>query len=175
MQAGQAREKRFRELFALHERSILGYALRRVSDPTEAAEIVSETLLVAWRRIDDVSDAADARPWLFGIARKVLANQRRGALRRRRLSERLARFATRVAIDLPAGGGSSGDDGVAAALGRLSEHDAELLRLTYWESLKPAELAVVFDVEPSTIRSQLTRARSRFRTHFESAQKELQL
>ena len=82
-------EHRFRALFAAHERAILAYALRRVTDPADAAEVVAETFLVAWRRLDDVATGDGERPWLYGVARRVLANQRRGYERRDRLRTRL--------------------------------------------------------------------------------------
>ena len=70
----RTREDRFEELFREHYGAVRGYALRRaLGEPAQDA--VSETFLVAWRQLDDVP--ADALPWLFGVARRVLANQRR--------------------------------------------------------------------------------------------------
>src|ERR1700754_806724 len=82
-------ERRFRQLFEAEARSVLGYALRRTEAREDAADVVAETFAVAWRRIADVPPGAQARPWLYGVARRVLANQRRGELRRRRLADRL--------------------------------------------------------------------------------------
>ena len=70
----RTREDRFEELFREHYRAVRGYALRRAPGDL-AQDAVSETFLVAWRRLDDVP--ADALPWLYGVARRVLANQRR--------------------------------------------------------------------------------------------------
>ncbi|MCB0994762.1 MAG: sigma-70 family RNA polymerase sigma factor [Acidimicrobiales bacterium] len=167
-------EHRFRALFAAHERAILAYALRRVTDPVDAAEVVAETFLVAWRRLDDVATGDGERPWLYGVARRVLANQRRGYERRDRLRTRLGGLATRVVAEVAPPAGPTADERVAAALDRLSDDDAELLRLTYWDGLAPRELALVFDLEPSSLRSRLTRARDRFRVQFERTEKELQ-
>jgi RNA polymerase sigma-70 factor (ECF subfamily) len=69
---------RFRRLFDDAERDLLAYALRRVDRPEDAADVVAETFLVAWRRLDDVPPGAQARLWLYGVARRQLANQRRG-------------------------------------------------------------------------------------------------
>lgn len=99
-------EDSFRSLFAGHSRALLGYALRRVSEPADAADVVAETFLVAWRRLDDVPTGSDARLWLFGTARRVLANQRRGALRRSRLADRLRQPPDSWSTDL--GGPSPG-------------------------------------------------------------------
>jgi DNA-directed RNA polymerase specialized sigma24 family protein len=72
----RTREDRFEELFREHYRAVRGYALRRAPGDL-AQDVVSETFLAAWRRLDDVPD--DALPWLYGVARRVPANQRRSA------------------------------------------------------------------------------------------------
>lgn len=60
----------------------MAYARRRCDDAL-AEDVVAETFLVAWRRLDDVPAHA-ALPWLYGIARRTLANQHRGRERLRR-------------------------------------------------------------------------------------------
>jgi len=154
--------ERFRRLFADTERELLAYVLRRVERAEDAADVVAETFLVAWRRMDEVPAGDQARFWLYGVARRQLANQRRGALRRSRLADRL-RVELPVAV---AGAGGSEDHRVAAvraALVRLDEGDRELLRLSSWEGLAPAEIATVMGVPGVTVRSRLHRARKRLR------------
>src|SRR6478672_7119633 len=72
------REARFEELFARTRSALMGYAVRRVGDPADAADVVAETYLVAWRRLDEVPPGEETRLWLFGVARRVLANHQRG-------------------------------------------------------------------------------------------------
>jgi RNA polymerase sigma-70 factor (ECF subfamily) len=153
---------RFRRLFAATERDLLAYAVRRVERAEDAADVVAETFLVAWRRLDDVPRGDEARLWLYGVARRQLANQRRGQLRRSRLADRLR-------AELPAAiAGALGPEdhrvaAVRAALARLEEEDREILRLTSWEGLTPAEIASVLGVPGVTVRSRLHRARKRMR------------
>ncbi len=159
--------QRFRALFYDTERDLLAYALRRVDRPEDAADVVAETFLVAWRRLDDVPPGEQARLWLYGVARRQLANQRRGQLRRSQLADRLraelpAAVATATAT-ATADGEHERVDGVRAALGRLEEADRELLTLSSWEGLSPAELAVVLRLPAATLRSRLHRARKRLR------------
>ncbi|MEV4259420.1 RNA polymerase sigma factor, partial [Spirillospora sp. NPDC049652] len=80
---------RFEDLYAENRAKVLGYALRRTGDPQDAADVVAETFLVAWRRLDDVPPGDEARLWLYGVARRVLAGQRRGERRRSALGARL--------------------------------------------------------------------------------------
>src|SRR4051812_33061810 len=80
---------RFSRLFGDTERELLAYVLRRVDRAEDGADVVAETFLVAWRRLDSVPPGDEARLWLYGVARRQLANQRRGQLRRSRLADRL--------------------------------------------------------------------------------------
>jgi RNA polymerase sigma factor (sigma-70 family) len=154
--------QRFESLFDRHRRSVLGYALRRVDDPADAADALAETFLVAWRRLPDVPEGDDARPWLLGVARRVLANQRRGDQRRHGLSERLGR---ELAGQLPTAEPGTDAELVRQALERLSDGDRELLLLSGWEGLTPAQIAVVVGARSVAVRSRLHRARRRLRAH----------
>jgi len=155
-------DERFRRLFELHRRAVLGYALRRAGDPADAADVLAETFLVAWRRLDEVPHRAqDARPWLLAVARRVLANQRRGQQRRGRLSERLG---AELAAQLAAGSDRIDEDElVARGLERLEPADREMLRLACWEGLRPAQIATALGEPAGTVRSRLHRARTRLR------------
>jgi RNA polymerase sigma-70 factor, ECF subfamily len=154
--------ERFRRLFADTERELLAYVLRRVERAEDAADVVAETFLVAWRRMDKVPAGEEARLWLYGVARRQLANQRRGELRRSRLADRL-----RAELSVAVAGARGPEDprvsAVRAALARLREEDREILRLSSWEGLAPSEIAVVMSVPGVTVRSRLHRARKRLR------------
>ncbi len=152
-------EQRFRALFDSEARAVLGYALRRVGQPDDAADVVAETFAVAWRRIGDVP-AGDARPWLLGVARRVLANQRRGTRRRAALDERLRGELRAV---MPAPQPDDVADSVRRAIATLPEQDREVLLLAGWEGLTPAEIARVCEVPDATARTRLHRARGRLR------------
>ena len=79
---------RFEALYRACYQDLLGYALRRVERPESAADVVADTFLIAWRRIDEIPDE-QARPWLFGVARNVMANHQRADRRRADLGARL--------------------------------------------------------------------------------------
>ena len=118
----------------MHYPAVRGYALRRTS--TDAAQdVVAETFLTAWRRLDDVP--ADALPWLFGVARRVLANQRRSENRATALAERVA-AAGPAATSAPEEALGEAEL-VRAALASLSEKDREALMLVAWHGLSGSE------------------------------------
>jgi RNA polymerase sigma-70 factor (ECF subfamily) len=150
--------RRFEALFRANYPSILAYALRR-TDPEAADDVVAETFVVAWRRLADVP--ADELPWLYGVARKTIANQRRGKRRRSALMERLAREAPAAAWPEDTADRVAEREGVAAAMARLSERDREVLRLVAWEGLETARAARAAGCSPAAFSVRLHRARRR--------------
>ena len=151
-------EERFTALFEATRLPLLAYAVRRVADPADAADVVAETYLVAWRRLDDVPAGADARPWLFGVARRVLANYHRGERRRVALADRLRDSLTTALVPAEV---TESQSCVVAAMEQLSEDDREILRLVAWEDLARDEIAHVMGLSRAAVRLRLHRARRR--------------
>jgi RNA polymerase sigma-70 factor (ECF subfamily) len=147
----------YRELFT----PVSGYVLRRVGNPEDAAEVVAETFATLWRRLDSCPVGEEVRPWLFGVARRVLANQRRGERRRSALAERLTAEFDPSASALVFRGRSGSP--VARAFAALGEPDREVLSLLAWEGLTREQLSVALGVSPAVMRLRLHRARRRFK------------
>ena len=100
----------FRVLYACHRDDVWRY-LRRRTDHDVAEDLTTEVFVIAWRRRPDLT--TDALPWLYGVARRVLANHRRGDGRAGALIERAGRDA-RVAEARPSrrrGGGAEATAG----------------------------------------------------------------
>ncbi len=153
-------QARFSVLYRRHGRAILAYALRRTGDPEDAADAVAETFLVAWRRLNEVP-IGEARLWLYGVARRVIANQGRAERRRTALGQRLSQsLRTELATHAPA---SAEAAAVLRAMAGLRPDDRELLLLVSWEELTPAQAAKVLDISALAARSRLHRARRRLR------------
>ncbi len=154
-------EDRFRALFESEFVAIVGYAARRLDDPTEAADVAADVFVIVWRRIGDVPPGLEARLWLYGVARNVMSNHTRSARRRGRLVERL-RSELHV---LPTAISPATADVIALrqALSTLGDDDRELLLLATWEGLSPSQIASVLEVPPGTVRSRLHRARHALR------------
>jgi RNA polymerase sigma-70 factor (ECF subfamily) len=156
-----ADEERFRASYARHRTAIWRFLARRLGDDDLAEDLTSEVFVVAWRRRHDAP--ADELPWLYGVARRVLSNDRRGA---RIEAERHRALAHQLAVE-PSSRPSPLDapatsDTVAAALAALNERDREVLLLAAWEELSPRELATALGCRPNTARVRLHRARRRF-------------
>lgn len=138
----------------------MAYARRR-TDHATADDVVAETFLVAWRRLDDLP-ADRPLPWLYGVARKILANQRRARERRARLATRI--WSIDRGIDRRIGDDDAAHHSLLVALGNLPPGDQEVLRLAAWEQLTTAEIAMVLDCSPNAAALRLSRARRRLRS-----------
>jgi len=153
----------FDEVFAQHARAVFAYALRRCPQAADAEDAVAETFTIAWRRFGQVPRGEATRPWLYGVCRRVLSNQRRGEVRRWRLLDRLAR---REQVPRPLVT-EDGPAGLAIeALGRLRGDEQELLRLLAWERLPHAEIATVLGISVNAVAIRIHRARARFEVEF---------
>jgi RNA polymerase sigma factor (sigma-70 family) len=149
---------RFEQLYVSCHGVVLGYVLRRVNHPEDGADVIAETFLVAWRRLDEVPEGEEARLWLYGVARRVLANQLRGDRRRTALADRLR---SELAVAQAADEDIPGLREIADALGRLTEPERELLKLEGWEGLNARQIATVLDISQNAVRIRLHRARRR--------------
>lgn len=150
-------EDRLDQLWRAYAPAVVRYARRRVL-PAEVDEVVAETFVVAWRRLDDVPDMA--LPWLLGVARGVSANVLRAARRRSALTDRIiAEVPLRPAH--PAEASLSAK--VEAALDALRPDDRELLTLLAWDGLTREQAAEALDVSRGTLAVRLYRVRRRMR------------
>ena len=144
---------RFSALFERYNGDVAAYARRRA--PAAVVEdVVAETFLVAWRSLDRLR--GDPLPWLYGVAWRVLANERRGRRRRSALSERLAGDR---AIGEPAVLAPEVSDAVRTALLGLGEREREAVLLVAWEGLAPKQAARAAGCSSATFRGRLHRAR----------------
>src|ERR1700679_2428306 len=156
MPGGQdERQQRFERIFADSYRPVRAYVIRRA--PAGAVEdVLSEVFMVAWRRLDSI--AADPLPWLFGVARRVLANQLRSERRRGALLDRLRLGA---GFDDPGWQPPPGlRSELAAAVASLSATEREALLLVAWEELTPERAARAVGRPPAGVRVRLHRARA---------------
>ena len=154
------REAEFRRLFAEHYRRVLAYALRRCEQREDAEDVAAGTFAVAWRRFADAPAEELRLAWLYAIAARVLANQRRSARRLAALRSRL-----RAIPAAPREDAGLGD--VLAALRTLRPEEQEVLRLAAWEGLTTAELAVTLSCSENAAAIRLHRARRRLAEQLE--------
>jgi RNA polymerase sigma factor (sigma-70 family) len=155
-----ARRERFEALYAEHYAPIYRYVDRRVAGPDyEVPDVVAEVFTAMWRRLDDVPENADARLWLYGMARHTLMNHRRGRRRRWRLLSRLtAEATTPTQTPDPL---EQGDSELREAINRLPDPYREVLRLVAWEGCSHAEAAQVLDCSVNAVAQRVHKAKTR--------------
>ena len=147
-------EERFTGVFEATYGSIHAYARRRVG-PDAADEVTAETFLVAWRRVADLP--AEPLPWLYGIARNVVA--RHGVAHSRRTATETALMRERPrAESFP---DEAGDPEVWQAWTNLRPADREVLALVAWEDLSVADAARALGCPAQVFSVRLHRARRR--------------
>jgi RNA polymerase sigma-70 factor (ECF subfamily) len=161
--------QRFEEIYLTHYAAISSYVTRRTQSPDDIADVIAETFLTAWRRLADVPDGDDGRLWLYGVARRVLANHHRAATRRTALALRLRENLVLWADSVTEQPG----DQARQAFMRLSGDDRELLSLVGWEGLGTAEIAKVLGCSRGAVRIRLHRARKKLAAELAAAELDL--
>lgn len=157
----QTRRERFEELAPDLIEPLRRFLARR-TDAATADDVLSETLLVCWRRLEELPD--EPLPWAYAVARNCLANAERGARRQQRVAARISVVdPPREAVPGPGDDEARPDDALAEAMAGLRPEEAELLRLWAWEQLAPAEIAVVLGVTANAASIRLHRAREKLR------------
>jgi RNA polymerase sigma-70 factor (ECF subfamily) len=150
-------EERFRLLFDAHFADLWRFARRRCATATDADDVAAHVFATAWRRRHDLPAGDEARLWLFGIARRAVANQRRSDARRDRLGRRLA--AVRDAPDV--GEPDLEVSALRAALRELSDDDRTVVMMRCWDGLGVGEIASLLGCSPNAVSIRLHRARRR--------------
>lgn len=159
MDGTRALEERFRRLFYDEYRHVLGYALRRTRNLADAQDAVAETFAVAWRRIRDAPGDDVVRPWLYGIAFRTIANQRRAQLRLGAVRSKLgSQPSPPNEIEDEVGRRQEWQE-VRAALAHLPGDEQEILRLAAWEGLSHREIGTVLGCSVNAAAIRLHRAR----------------
>lgn len=136
---------------------LLAYLERRLRCREDAADLLAETMLQAWRRSDAVPQEPERqRMWLFTIAANVLANHRRSVRRRTALADRL-RDRLSVADVAP---DTADQHAVRDAVIRLHDAHRELVMLVHWDGFTLVEAAELLGLNPSTARGRYAAARA---------------
>ncbi|MFF2276276.1 RNA polymerase sigma factor [Agromyces sp. NPDC058126] len=154
------REAQLEAAYRANAADLLTYFGRRVPVPADAADLLSETFVVAWRRGDRMpTEPEQARMWLYGVARRVLANAARRVARHSNLTDKL-----RAHLDsLPTEHVDTETLDIRAALDAIPDDQSELVRLVLWDGFTVPEAATILGISESTARGRYQRARAQLR------------
>jgi RNA polymerase sigma-70 factor (ECF subfamily) len=160
MKRGETDEA-FTRLFNEHSLALRRFTLRRFSDSRVCEDIVAETFLIAWRRWGELPPKERELQWLYGIAFRVLSNQRRSRDRRDRLFTRLSFERNPDPEDLETG--PIDFLSIRVALSQLRDSDRELLEFVYWEKLTYREISEIVGVSENAVGIRINRAKSQLK------------
>jgi RNA polymerase sigma factor (sigma-70 family) len=160
-------KQRFHGLYEANYARILGYALRRTDCAEDAADIVADTFALAWRRLADVPPGEEAVLWLYGVARRMLANQRRKERSRGAVVEMLAQEYDEVCWVDPVPVARSISRALVDAWKTLTPADRDLLGLMVWETLSTEQIATVIGCSRAVAKVRIHRARRRLARELE--------
>lgn len=152
---------------------LLRYFQRRVTPPEDAADLLGNVFLVLWQQGARVPTTDEgARMWCFGIARNVLREHRRKAIRAIELANELRdhiRDTTQQdnSADVAMGTAMRAGD-VRRAMTHLDERARELLMLIYWDGFSIANAARLLSINESTARTRHVRALRRLEATLQS-------
>ncbi len=150
----------FESLYSDTYEFVSKYCRQRAPTPEDAEDALSATYLVAWRRIHEAAGINNHLAWLYGVARRVLANQRRSAMRHRRLQQRIFDRSVRTGTSIPTQVEAAVQlEAIERAVESLRALDKLILRLAAYEGLSYQSIAEQTGLTKSAVRSRLHRAR----------------
>lgn len=158
---------RFTAIYGEHHPTVYAYAVSRVGRQL-ADDVVGDTFLVAWRKLDAVPAAP--LPWLLAVARNVVRERYRDEVRQAALAAELAAWVQEETDDVAEGVAERA--AVLAALARLGDDDRELLTLMAWHDLSARDAARVVGCSTATFFVRLHRARRRLREAMTAAEQD---
>jgi len=150
--------EQFGRLYEETSRDLLAFLLRRCQTADAAADCLAESYRIAWEKRGHIPDGADARPWLFGVARNVLRREITHDQRSAAASRELAAAAERAGATA-----KPRDSAVTDALAELSELDREIVMMLTFDELAPREVASILGLSANVVRVRAHRARERLR------------
>jgi RNA polymerase sigma-70 factor (ECF subfamily) len=156
----------FNALYRATRKDVLAYLARRANGHDQAADLLAETYLIAWRKLDRVPEGEQGRLWLFGVARNLLKKQAHHQHLQTGLINRLEQE-LRATAPSPTLSDGAWSERLRRAISNLPDKEREILLLTAWEGLAPREIATITRSSANAVRVRLARARSRVREELE--------
>ena len=163
-------EDRFELIYRDTYQRTLAYVRRRAHGTIDADDVVAETYVVAWRRLDEFCNVEEPQAWLYAVAYRTLSNHRRSSSRQLNLADKVRHAsANELRLD-PAWSIEKRDEytRVVQAMERLPERDREVLRLAAYEELDHAAIGMVLGIRTPLVRTVLYRARRKLNSALES-------
>jgi RNA polymerase sigma-70 factor (ECF subfamily) len=156
-------DERLTRLYHETREDLLAFIARRSATAEDAADCLAETYRVAWEKRTRLPADPEARPWLFGVARNAIREERRRGGRRAATSTALVAAAERSYVET-----TPEQSALRAAMAKLSALDREILLMLSADGLASHEVATILKLSPTAVRSRAVRARTKLRKQLAS-------
>ena len=156
-------EAAFTELYRATATDVLAFLIRRCATAEDAADCLAETYMIAWRKHHTLPNPAEARPWLFGVARNVMHRNHERTHRADAIAQQLASVLAISTREQTTTDCTDIEERLMDALAELSEIDQEILKLIVWDGLSPTQTATALQMSPNLVRVRAHRARATLR------------
>jgi len=165
--------KSFAVLFDRHANKVYNHCFRRSADWSMAEDLTSVVFLEAWRKRRHVRLNGDSvLPWLLAVANNCLRNAERSRRRYNRLLTRLPKPEDGPSFDTQISDRVDDETTMRrllVVLRQLNIEDQEVIALCDWSGLSYEEAATALDIPVGTVKSRLSRARTRLRALIDHA------
>jgi RNA polymerase sigma-70 factor (ECF subfamily) len=158
-------DERLTRLYQETREDLLAFIARRCATAEDAADCLAETYRVAWEKRTRLPADPKARPWLFGVARNAVREERRRGERRAATSNALIAAAERAYIET-----TPQRSALTAAMSELSALDREIILMLSADGLASHEVATILGLSPTAVRSRAARARTKLRKRLASGE-----
>lgn len=134
-------------------------------DQSSADDVWQETMIVAWRRIDDFDSSRPFGPWLRGIAQKIVLSKAAKPSQRMIVAdlESMEYLSQRFESVQSLAGDTLDEklDSLRECMALLPDHERQCIEMRYTQNLMPAELCERLSVALETVKKRLVRAKQR--------------
>ncbi len=140
---------------------VYAFALRRLEQPAEAADLVHEVMLEVWQKADTYGGRSRVRTWLLGIAHHKILDRLRVVSRHRERETGTEPDSLPAEPEgvLEALAAAASARWVRYCLERLSVIHRQVMHLAFFQELSYPEIAAILDCPTGTVKTRMLHAR----------------
>lgn len=153
----------FEILVRQNSRMLMAYIRSAIRDSASADDVWQETMLVAWRRINEFDRSRPFGPWLRGIAARVILGHGRKHSHTVQVNESTLDFLDSRFENLQSLRGDTWDEKLQAlrdCVASLPEHYRTCIEMRFMEGIKPSQLSKQINLALESVKKRLVRAKA---------------
>ena len=175
-------ETAFASLIRKYQKQVHALAWRKIGDFQIAEDIVQETFLQVYQKLETLNDPTQFSRWLHAIVNHLcIAWHRKNRLQTESLEEihiseiETEPYSRYIASEHEKISADAQRDLVERLLAKLKESDREVITLHYFEEMTSSEIGTFLGVSENTVKSRLHRARQRLKKYESMIQEALDI